>query len=130
MRVLGVDDEALARESLIRMLAAEPGVEVVGEAANGLQALDGPHAVLEDEAGLRASARRALAHNYDDKWVIHPEQIAPVNEVFTPTDEELARAERILAAGGGALRHEGELVDLASRRLAEALLARGRAARR
>jgi citrate lyase subunit beta/citryl-CoA lyase len=113
----GASDYALARIA-------------VAARANGLQALDGPHAVLEDEAGLRASARRALAHGYDGKWVIHPEQIAPVNEVFTPTDEELARAERILAAGGGALRHEGELVDLASRRLAEALLARGRAARR
>jgi len=102
----------------------------VAARANGLQALDGPWAVLDDEEGLLASARRALAHGFDGKWVIHPSQIGPVNEVFTPGDEELARAERILAAGDGALRHEGELVDVASRRLAEALLARGRAAGR
>jgi len=102
----------------------------VAARANGLQALDGPWAALEDDEGLLASARRALAHGYDGKWVIHPSQIEPVNEVFTPGEEELARAERILAAGEGALRHEGELVDAASRRLAEALLARGRAAGR
>ena len=112
----GASDYALARVA-------------VAARANGLQALDGPYAVLDDEDGLRASARRALGHGYDGKWVIHPDQLAPVNEVFTPSAEELARARRILAAGDGALRHEGELVDLASRRLAEALLARGRAAR-
>jgi DNA-binding LytR/AlgR family response regulator len=40
MRVLVVDDEPLARESLIRMLAAEAGVEIAGEAANGIEALE------------------------------------------------------------------------------------------
>ena len=100
----------------------------VAARANGLQALDGPWAVLGDGGGLVASARRALAHGFDGKWVIHPSQIEPVNDVFTPSPEELARAERILAAGDGALRHEGELIDVASRRLAEALLARARAA--
>lgn len=102
---------------------------VVAARANGLQAVDGPYAVLDDEEGLLASTRRSLAYGFDGKWVIHPGQIAAVNDVFTPSHEELARAERILAAGDGALRHEGELVDVASRRLAEALLARARAAR-
>src|SRR5437660_102546 len=40
MRVLVVDDEPLARESLIRMLSEEPEVEIAGEAANGLEALE------------------------------------------------------------------------------------------
>jgi len=99
---------------------------VVSARANGLQAVDGPHAVLDDDQGLLASARRALAHGYDGKWVIHPSQIELVNETFTPSAEELERAQRILALGSGAVRHEGELVDVASRRLAETLLARGR----
>jgi citrate lyase subunit beta/citryl-CoA lyase len=111
----GIGDYALARV-------------LVAARANGLQAIDGPHAVLDDVDGLLASARRALAHGYDGKWVIHPAQIEPVNGVFTPSAEELARAERIMAARDGALRHEGELVDGATRRLAEALLARSRAA--
>jgi citrate lyase subunit beta/citryl-CoA lyase len=92
--------------------------------AFGLQPIDGPHAVLDDEEGLVASARRALAHGYDGKWVIHPSQIEPVDRVFTPSPEEIDRAERILAAARGAARFEGELVDAASQRLAEALLRR------
>lgn len=91
--------------------------------ANGLQVVDGPHARLDDEAGLAASARRALAYGFDGKWVIHPGQVGPVNAVFTPSDEELERARRLLAAEGAA-RRGSEMVDAISRRLAEALLAR------
>jgi citrate lyase subunit beta/citryl-CoA lyase len=92
--------------------------------ASGLQALDGPHARLGDELGLVLSARRALEHGYDGKWVIHPSQIEPVNRIFTPSPAELERARRILEAAEGAARFEGELVDEASRKLAEALLRR------
>jgi citrate lyase beta subunit len=56
--------------------------------------------------------------------VIHPSQIGPVHLVFTPSPAEVARAHRILAAPQGAVRLEGELVDEASRRLAESLLRR------
>lgn len=100
----------------------------VAARANGLQPVDGPWAVLDDEAGLLRSAQRALAHGFDGKWVIHPSQIGPVNEVFTPSPEDLARAQRILAAPRGAVRVDGELVDAASHRLAEALVARAGAA--
>jgi citrate lyase subunit beta / citryl-CoA lyase len=97
---------------------------VVAARAFGLQAVDGPHARLGDDLGLVISARRALEHGYDGKWVIHPSQIEAVNTVFTPSPAELERAERILAAGEGAAHFEGELVDAASLRLAEALLRR------
>ena len=93
--------------------------------AYGLQAVDGPYADLGDIDGLRRSAEQALAHGFDGKWVVHPDQIDPVNEVFTPTDEELERARRILAAGDGASRLEGDMVDVATKRLAAAVLARG-----
>jgi citrate lyase subunit beta/citryl-CoA lyase len=92
--------------------------------AFGLQAVDGPHARLGDDLGLVLSARRALEHGYDGKWVIHPSQIEPVNFLFTPSPAELQRAERILEAAEGAARFDGELVDEASRRLAESLLRR------
>jgi citrate lyase subunit beta / citryl-CoA lyase len=92
--------------------------------ASGLQALDGPHARLGDDLGLVLSARRALEHGYDGKWVIHPSQIEPVNRIFTPSPAELERAQRILGASGNAARFEGELVDEASGRLAESLLRR------
>ena len=92
--------------------------------ASGLQALDGPHARLGDDLGLVLSARRALEHGYDGKWVIHPSQIEPVNRIFTPSPADLERARRILEATTGAARFEGELVDEASRKLAESLLRR------
>ncbi|MGH3007878.1 MAG: HpcH/HpaI aldolase/citrate lyase family protein [Gaiellaceae bacterium] len=90
----------------------------------GLQAIDGPHARLGDDLGLVLSTRRALEHGYDGKWVIHPSQIEAVHLVFTPSPAEIERAERILAAEQGASRFEGELIDEASRRLAESLLRR------
>jgi citrate lyase subunit beta/citryl-CoA lyase len=99
--------------------------EVVAAArAAGLQALDGPHARLGDDLGLVLSARRALEHGYDGKWVIHPSQIEPISRIFTPSPADLERAERLLEAARGAARFEGELVDEASRRLAESLLER------
>jgi citrate lyase subunit beta/citryl-CoA lyase len=97
---------------------------VAAARASGLQALDGPHARLGDDLGLVLSARRALEHGYDGKWVIHPSQIGPVNRIFTPSPAEVERARRILEAAAGAARFEGELVDEASRKLAESLLKR------
>jgi citrate lyase beta subunit len=70
------------------------------------------------------SARRAVEHGYDGKWVIHPSQIEPVNRIFTPSPAELERARLLLDAATGAARFEGELVDEASRKLAESLLRR------
>jgi len=110
----GTSDYALARV-------------VAAARAFGLQAVDGPHARLGDGLGLFLSARRALEHGYDGKWVIHPSQIEPVNRVFTPSPADLERARRILDAVEGAARFEGELVDEASRRLAESLLRRASA---
>jgi citrate lyase subunit beta/citryl-CoA lyase len=96
----------------------------VAARAFGLQAVDGPYAALRDLDGLRDSAQRALGHGFDGKWVVHPDQIAPVNAVFTPSPEELERARRILAAADGAVLLDGAMVDAASKRLAEAVLAR------
>lgn len=96
----------------------------VAARANGLQVVDGPYAALDDPDGLRASARRARSHGYDGKWVIHPDQIEPVNEEFAPTPAELAWARRILEAVDGASRLDGDMVDAATKRLAEAVVAR------
>ena len=95
--------------------------------AFGLQPVDGPYGVLADAEGLRAGAQRALAHGYDGKWVIHPDQIGPVNDVFTPSSEEVERARQIVAATDGASSLSGEMVDAATKRLAEAVLARASA---
>jgi citrate lyase subunit beta / citryl-CoA lyase len=111
---------------------------VVAARAAGIQAIDGPYGDLGDPDGLRERARLARALGYDGKWTIHPSQIPTVNEVFTPTDDELARAEALLQAyarateseGRGAARFEGEMVDEASRKMAERVVRSGRAAGR
>jgi len=92
--------------------------------AHGLQAVDGPYANLADIAGLVASVKRALALGFDGKWVVHPDQIGPVNAEFTPSAEELERARRILAAADGASLVDGEMVDVAAKRLAAAVILR------
>jgi citrate lyase subunit beta / citryl-CoA lyase len=92
--------------------------------AHGLQAVDGPYATLGDIDALVASARRALALGFDGKWVVHPDQIGPVTSAFTPSGEEVERARRILAAADGASLVDGDMVDVASKRMAAAVLAR------
>jgi citrate lyase subunit beta/citryl-CoA lyase len=107
---------------------------LVAARANGLLALDGPYAVIGDQDGLLRSARRAAALGYDGKWVIHPSQIEPVTQAFSPDPGSLRRAEGILAAyrqategeGRGAVRFEGEMIDEANRKMAEAVVARAR----
>jgi citrate lyase subunit beta/citryl-CoA lyase len=101
---------------------------VAAARAHGLQAVDGPHARLGDDLGLVVSARRAVDLGYDGKWVIHPSQIEPVNLLFTPSPAAMERAQRTLDATRGAARFDGELVDEASRRLAENLLIRAASA--
>lgn len=110
-------------------------VILVAARAAGLQAIDGPHLVIEDLEGCRAMAQRARALGYDGKWAVHPSQLAVLNEAFSPTQQEYDRAEAILeayaratAGGRGAVRFGEEMIDEANRKLAERLAARGRAA--
>jgi citrate lyase subunit beta/citryl-CoA lyase len=100
--------------------------------AFGLDAIDGPYAALHDPKGLRESARRARLLGFTGKWAIHPEQIATCSDIFAPSVEELERAERLLATlrdaearGEGATTFDGVMIDEASRKLAESLVARG-----
>jgi len=96
----------------------------VAARANGLQPVDGPFANLDDLGGLRRSSAVALAHGYDGKWVVHPDQIEPVNAAFTPTEVEVERARRILTAEDGASLVDGAMVDVATKRMAASVLAR------
>lgn len=104
--------------------------------AYGLQAIDGPYAQINDVPGLAEVARRSRLLGFDGKWALHPGQIDALNQVYTPSQSDFERAERILAAyaeatgaqGLGAVMFEGEMIDEASRKMAEQLAARGRAA--
>jgi malyl-CoA/(S)-citramalyl-CoA lyase len=99
--------------------------------AEGLRPIDGPFDDFNDADGYRAAARRAAALGCEGKWAIHPSQIALANEVFTPSEAEITRARRILEAmeeaakeGKGAVSLDGRLIDAASIRMAENLIAK------
>jgi len=105
---------------------------VIAARAAGLQAIDGPYARIDDADGLLAAARLARALGYDGKWTVHPDQIEPLAEVFSPSAAEFERAAAMLAAleQGGSARFEGEMIDEANRRMAERVVRAGRAAGR
>lgn len=103
---------------------------------HGLQAIDGPYAIIRDTDGYRASAERAAAYGFDGKWVLHPAQLDVANEVFAPAQADYDKAELILEAyahytseaggGRGAVMLGDEMIDEASRKLALVTAERGR----
>ena len=70
-----------------RWLYAQETVLVAARAA-GVQAVDGPFLAMRDEEGLRSRAEHARALGFDGKWAVHPDQVAVLNEAFTPAAEE------------------------------------------
>ncbi|MCH8994370.1 MAG: CoA ester lyase [Chloroflexi bacterium] len=86
--------------------------------AAGLVALDTPWANIEDIDGLVADAERAKAVGFVGKFVIHPSHLEPVQRVFSPSEEEIAIARRLIAAwdeaqakGLGAVQLDGRMID-------------------
>ena len=106
--------------------------------AFGRQVIDGPYLGIKDLDGLRKSSLRSAALGFDGKWVLHPDQIDTVNEIFSPAQADYDRAELILEAyehhtslaGGarGAVMLGEEMIDEASRKMALVIAGKGRAA--
>jgi malyl-CoA/(S)-citramalyl-CoA lyase len=99
---------------------------VVACRAYGLRAIDGPFGDYGDPDGYLLGAKRAAALGYEGKWAIHPSQIALANQVMSPPEKEVTRAQRVLealkeaaAAGKGAAQLDGRMIDAASARMAE-----------
>ncbi|WP_170361414.1 L-malyl-CoA/beta-methylmalyl-CoA lyase [Ruegeria arenilitoris] len=97
---------------------------------HGVLPVDGPFGDFSDDEGYIAQARRSATLGMVGKWAIHPKQIALANQVFTPSDEAVAEAREILAAmeqakakGEGATVYKGRLVDIASIKQAEVIVA-------
>lgn len=96
--------------------------------AFGLLAIDAPYGNFKDNEGLVKSATMACALGCDGKWAIHPGQIDSINQVFSPSKEDIERAARVLSAareaelnGRGAIAVDGRMVDQATIRLARQL---------
>ena len=102
------------------------------------QAIDGPYLQIKDLDGYTRVAERSAALGFDGKWVLHPDQIAAANEIFSPRQDDYDHAERILdayewytsAVGGarGAAMLDDEMIDEASRKMALVIAGKGRAA--
>jgi citrate lyase beta subunit len=108
---------------------------VTHAAAFGLQAIDIVFMDLHDTERLRLEAQQAAQMAYSGKQVIHPKQVAPVQETFTPSDESIDHARRVVEvaqehaiSGVGAFALDGKMIDAPVVRAAEWVLARARAA--
>jgi citrate lyase beta subunit len=108
---------------------------VIHAAAYGLQAIDMVYMHLTDLEGLRAEAEEGARMAYSGKQVIHPNQVTIVQEAFTPSDEAIAQARRVVETaaryqreGRGAFTLDGKMVDAPVVKAAEWVLERARAA--
>ncbi|RLJ17560.1 CoA ester lyase [bacterium endosymbiont of Escarpia laminata] len=102
---------------------------IVACRAYGLRPIDGPFGDFSDPEGYLAVARAFAALGGEGKWAIHPSQIALANEVFSPGEAEVDRAQRIILAmeeaeaeGKGAVNLDGKMIDAASIKQAQVVL--------
>jgi len=110
---------------------------VIHAAAYGLEAIDLVFTDLNDIDGLIGEAQQGMQMGFSGKQVIHPNQVKPVQEVYSPSEEAIAQALRLLEnfnihqqAGQGAFALDGKMVDAPVIKSAERVLERARAAGR
>jgi citrate lyase subunit beta/citryl-CoA lyase len=108
---------------------------VAAAGAADVDALDTVHTDIEDTEGLREQTRRVQEFGFDGKLAIHPAQVPVINEAFTPTDEEVEWADRVLAGerqatedGLGVFTVDGQMIDPPLVERARAILRRAEAA--
>jgi citrate lyase subunit beta/citryl-CoA lyase len=100
--VLGTNDlmkESRARSSTNRF-AVVPwlAMTLVAARAYGLDVIDGVYNDFKDDSGFRAECEHGRTLGMDGKTLIHPSQVAPCNEIFSPTEDEIAWAHKIITA--------------------------------
>jgi len=121
--VMGVND--LAKEMRARLTPERTPflpiltLAVTAARAHGVAVLDGVCNEFRDLDIFEAEARQGLLFGFDGKTLIHPDQVAPCNAIFSPSEEELAWAQAVIAAfalpenaGKGAIRVEGKMAEL------------------
>lgn len=122
--VMGTNDLAKdlgARQGVARApLAYALGAALLAARAAGVVAIDGVYNAFTDEAGLAAEAEQGRDFGFDGKSVIHPAQIAVVNHAFSPRPDEIALAERQIAAFAAALA-QGQAVAVVDGKIVEGL---------
>lgn len=118
----GTDGEWLYTYRLVRSLT------LMAAHAAGVPAIETLHADFKDEAGLLASSRQARAEGFSGRLAIHPAQVAPINEGFTPGADEVEQARRVVAAfaaepGAGVVGLDGKMLDMPHLKAAQRTLA-------
>jgi citrate lyase subunit beta/citryl-CoA lyase len=104
-------------------------INLMASVAAGVTAYDTVYPEIKNIEGLRAEARDARRMGYGGKIAIHPDQVAIIHEVFTPSADEVAWAKRVVATfegnpGAGVLTLDGKMLDKPHLVLARRLLAR------
>lgn len=114
---LSADIGATRTKGGTEVLYARERVVIAASAAD-VAAIDTVYTDIEDTEGLVDETRFAIQLGYDGKMAIHPSQVEPINEAFTPDSEAIAWAERVLDAqkratgeGRGVFRVDGEMID-------------------
>jgi citrate lyase subunit beta/citryl-CoA lyase len=107
---------------------------LAGAASAGVQAIDTVYVDFRNDAGLRRETEEARRDGFTAKMAIHPGQIAAINEVFTPTAEQVAHAKRVIDAfaatpGAGVVGIDGKMYDRPHLVRAQVLLARAKGVR-
>jgi citrate lyase subunit beta/citryl-CoA lyase len=120
--VLGTND--LIKESRARALGGRFAIipwlamSVLAARSFGLDVIDGVYNDFKDEAGFRAECEQGRTLGMDGKTLIHPSQVVPCNEIFSPTEEEVDWSRKIIDAFGhpenekkGVIVVEGRMVE-------------------
>jgi citrate lyase subunit beta/citryl-CoA lyase len=106
---------------------------LITASAAGCEPMDTVFVNFRDTAGLKAETLTAKRDGFTGKMAIHPDQVATINEVFTPTAAEVAHAQAIVDAfaaspGAGVASLNGMMIDKPHLKLAERVLARAKVA--
>ncbi|MBZ0301742.1 MAG: CoA ester lyase [Anaerolineae bacterium] len=108
---------------------------VIHARANGIQPIDTIYPHLQNRTGLESETEQALYMGFTGKLAIHPQQVEVIQAVFTPSAEDVARAQHMIAAfrthqaaGEGVFVFDGKMIDMPMIRAAEVVLARARTA--
>jgi citrate lyase subunit beta / citryl-CoA lyase len=124
LAVLVVGTNDLASELGAQTLPGRPALQtslalcLLAARAAGRRILDGVYNDISDLDGFEAECRQGRMLGFDGKTLIHPGQIEPCNRVFSPSDEEVAHARRLIAAfeqaacsGIGVATLDGRLIE-------------------
>jgi citrate lyase subunit beta/citryl-CoA lyase len=99
---------------------------LIAAKASGVKAVETLHADFRDSAGLERAARHAHRDGFSGMLAIHPDQVPIINAAFTPSDEEIAFATRVVAAfasGAGVVSLDGKMLDAPHLKQAQHVLA-------